>query len=366
MKLKDLNVLFFTRTMRLGGTENVVLQMCEILKPYVNKIVVCSSGGINVEKLEVMGIKHYEIPDINDKKFTIIYHVFKIIPQIINKEKINFVHTHHRMATFYMYFLKKKCPVKLVSTLHGVFLDKKILTRIIYKNIDVIACGEMVKDSFIKNYGITAKHINVINNSIKKDNREIKKVDFLYELPEKYKKIGYIGRLSPEKGVDILVDAIPVVVKANPDFVFVIAGTGEQENSLKKRVMKEGLDKFVIFLGYRNDAQNIIKQMDAIVLPSYTEGLPLTPLEAFAQGKPVVATSAGGTVEIVEDNVNGMIVPIGDSNALAAAILKIFESQDKYEKMSIMALKSFEEKFSYNTFEDKIIKFYKNMCKDVM
>ena len=54
MSLKDQNILFFTRTMKLGGTENVVLQMCEILQPYVNKIVVCSCGGVNVEKLNII------------------------------------------------------------------------------------------------------------------------------------------------------------------------------------------------------------------------------------------------------------------------------------------------------------------------
>ena len=67
MELNKKNVLFLTRTMKLGGTENVILQLCEILKPQVNKIVVCSCGGVNVEKLQKMGIKHYMIPDIEEK-----------------------------------------------------------------------------------------------------------------------------------------------------------------------------------------------------------------------------------------------------------------------------------------------------------
>ena len=69
MQLQDQNILFFTRTMDLGGTENVIIQLCEIFQPLVNKIVVCSRGGVNEEKLREMGIKHYQIPDIEDKTF---------------------------------------------------------------------------------------------------------------------------------------------------------------------------------------------------------------------------------------------------------------------------------------------------------
>ena len=67
MNLQNQNILFIVRTMGLGGTENVVLQLCEILSDKVNKIVVCSSGGVHEKKLQKMGIKHYMIPDIASK-----------------------------------------------------------------------------------------------------------------------------------------------------------------------------------------------------------------------------------------------------------------------------------------------------------
>ena len=65
--LKQQNILMFTRTMRTGGTENVVLQLCKIFSPEVNKVIVCSCGGVHVATLEKMGIKHYEIPDMENK-----------------------------------------------------------------------------------------------------------------------------------------------------------------------------------------------------------------------------------------------------------------------------------------------------------
>lgn len=82
--LQNQNVLLFTRTMGLGGTENVVLQLCEILKPVVKKVVVCSCGGINEKKLEIMGIQHYTIPDIEQKDLKTITLVLRQVKRIIN------------------------------------------------------------------------------------------------------------------------------------------------------------------------------------------------------------------------------------------------------------------------------------------
>ena len=81
--LSKQNILFFTRTMELGGTENVILQLCETFKPLVNKIVVCSCGGVNEKKLKELNIKHYTIPDIENKNPSCILTVSKMLKKII-------------------------------------------------------------------------------------------------------------------------------------------------------------------------------------------------------------------------------------------------------------------------------------------
>lgn len=92
MELNKKNVLFLTRTMKLGGTENVILQLCEILKPQVNKIIVCSCGGVNVEELHKMGINHYIIPDIEEKSLKTFLTTYKVISEIVKKEGITVIH----------------------------------------------------------------------------------------------------------------------------------------------------------------------------------------------------------------------------------------------------------------------------------
>lgn len=364
MNLKKENILFFTRTMQLGGTENVILQMCEILKPYVNKIIVCSCGGVNLIQLDQMGIKHYEISDIDSKSPKILMDVFCKVKSIIKNEHITIVHTHHRMATFYMHFLKKICNVKLISTLHGSFTDKKTLTRMIYKDINIIACGYVAKDYFVKNYHIDEKNITVINNAIKKVSTNNKAIDLKKYNNKRNKKIAYIGRLSEEKGVNLLIESFATLLEKNKKLRLIIVGSGDLEDKLKSQVKEFHIENNVLFLGYQENIQSIIQQIDLVVLPSYTEGLPLTPIESFAYGKPVVATAAGGTIEIIEDNKNGFLVPVGDVKALTEKIQEVIENETLYKKMCIEAEKTYEEKYTFDVFKNKILNYYEKILEE--
>ena len=263
------------------------------------------------------------------------------------------------MATFYMYFLKKICNIKLISTLHGSFSDKKFLTKMIYKNVSIIACGSIAKDTFVKNYKIDEKNIIVINNAIKKETKKNIKVNLEKYSIKSCKKIAYIGRLSKEKGVNLLIDSMPIIFKNIDDVCLIIVGEGPLEAELKNKVKKLNIEKKVLFFGYQSEIQSIIQQIDLVVLPSYTEGLPLTPIEAFANGKPVVATAAGGTVEIVEDGKNGFLVPVGNVEVLADKIQKVLQNKELYKKMCIEAKKSYESKYNFEVFQKKILEYYK-------
>ena len=143
MKLQNQKILFIVRTMGLGGTENVVLQLCEILSDKVSKIVVCSSGGVHEKKLHEMGIKHYAIPDIASKNPIDMLTTYRSIKNIIYKERITIVHSHHRMAAFYTELAAPKEVIK-VANAHNTFTDKKKLTQLAYRNAKVVAVGDRI------------------------------------------------------------------------------------------------------------------------------------------------------------------------------------------------------------------------------
>lgn len=306
MDLGKQNILFFTRTMMLGGTENVVLQLCEVFKPKVNKIVVCSCGGVNVEKLTEMGIKHYQIPDISSKKD--ILKICRTVKQIVEKEQITVIHSHHRMAAFYTEILFGSSIIKIANA-HNTFHDKKGLTKLAYRNTKLIAVGEMVKKNLVEYYGIPNEQVTVIHNAIKPFDGKISPIPLLTEYRENgYKIIGNVGRLSEQKGMEYFINAVPGVIEKFPKTKFVIVGDGEDKDKLVNMVKQMNLDEYITFLGYRSDIQNVMSQMDFIVLSSLWEGLPLTPIEAFSVGKTVVATAVDGTPEIVQNGINGILI----------------------------------------------------------
>lgn len=362
MELKKQNILFFTRTMDLGGTENVVLQLCEIFKPKVNKIIVCSCGGVNVSKLDKLGIKHITIPDIESKSPAVMFNVAKKLNSIVKKENISIIHTHHRMAAFYVSVLGlyKKC--KFFNTSHNTFDNKMSLTHFAYKNAHLIACGEMVKQNLINQFGLPANQISVIHNAVKPFDQNIMEDILIKELHNQGKfVIGNIGRLSEQKGMKYYIESIPHVIKKHPEARFLIIGSGEDDIKLKQQVEKMEIKDYIYFLGFRSDIQNIMSQIDLIVLSSLWEGLPLTPIEAFSVEKTVIATSVDGTPEIVKDNENGLLVSPQNALQIAEKINYIIEHPKEKRCLEKEALKTFNKEFSFEQFSKHYIENYQKV-----
>lgn len=359
IKLKDQNILFFTRTMKLGGTENVILQLCEIFKPLVNKIVVCSCGGVNVEKLQKMGIKHYEIPDITVKSLKTMVTIARQLYQIVKSENITIIHSHHRMAAFYTELLFGKNIIKIANA-HNTFMDKWKFTRFAYRNTHVIAVGEKVRENLVDFYKLPKKRVDVIHNAIKPFDGKIEVVKEL-QMARKAGNtlVGNIGRLSEQKGMTYFIQAAAKVLDICPKTKFYIIGTGELENELKAEAKKLLPVDAVVFLGYHSDIQNVMAQLDCVVLSSLWEGFPLTPIEAFSVGKSIIATTVDGTPEIVEDGKNGILVKPRDVDGLTEAMIKMIKDKEKRERLGKAGFERYEEEFSFEKMKESYLKYYK-------
>ncbi|MDQ6822095.1 MAG: glycosyltransferase [Actinomycetota bacterium] len=142
-----------------------------------------------------------------------------------------------------------------------------------------------------------------------------------------------VGRLDPQKGYDVVADAIPAVVAENPDARWLWVGDGPGRPSLVSRLMELGISDRVRLLGYRKDVPRLLAAADLFVLASRCEGAPFAVLEAFAMGLPVVVSDAGPFRELVTDGVEGRIVPAGDPSALAAATSWMLSHADEFETM---------------------------------
>jgi glycosyltransferase involved in cell wall biosynthesis len=128
--------------------------------------------------------------------------------------------------------------------------------------------------------------------------------------------------LSTVKNHATLIDAYALVARELPESILVIAGQGELEATLKKRVLDLGLAERVFFVGFRHDIPRLLQALDLFILPSLREGLPLALLEAMASGRPVVASRAGGIPEVVGNGPFARLVEPTDSPALFSAMLE--------------------------------------------
>lgn len=365
MKLKEQNILFLTRTMALGGTENVILQLCEILKPKVNKIIVCSSGGINEEKLKKMNITHIRISDIENKNPINVIKNIKIIKKIIKEENINVIHSHHRMAAMYANLVAGNKVIK-VANAHNTFKNKKLFTKLAYRKTKIIAVGEQVKRNLVDFYKINENMVTVIHNAIKEFDGEFVIDKCLQDAKNNgYTIIANVGRLSEQKGMKYFIEASEMVYKNNNMTKFFIIGSGEDEKELKNMVKEKNMLDDIIFLGYRSDIQNIISQVDFVVLSSLWEGLPLTPIETFSMGKTIVATDVDGTPEIVKDNINGFLVDPKDSVNLADKMEKLINDLNIRKKFEKNAKATYNNEFSFAKLSKRYLDFYKKLSEVV-
>lgn len=363
-ELSDQNILFIARTMGLGGTENVILQLCEIFSQFVDNIVVCSDGGIHVEKLNNMGIKHYEIPDMSCKSIKNAVVICKRLKYIVQKERITVIHTHHRMGAFYVSLLKLYRKCYFINTSHNTFDNKIRLTYFSLKHGNLIACGEAVKKNLIERYRLPDRQIRVIHNAVKSFGGKVVIDLLIKDLHDKgYYVVGNIGRLSKQKGMEYYIKAIPDIINCHPEARFLIIGVGEDEEKLRRLVRMHDIEKYVFFMGYRNDIQNIMSQLDLIVLSSLWEGLPLTPIEAFSVGKCVIATAVDGTVEIVENGKTGILIEPRNSEQIADKVVWMIENPEERKKMEYAAKDRFLSKFSFEQLEQEYINYYKSILK---
>jgi glycosyltransferase involved in cell wall biosynthesis len=140
--------------------------------------------------------------------------------------------------------------------------------------------------------------------------------------------IAYIGRLSPEKGCDLLLPALQKVIAHDPEFHLIIIGDGVLRQFLYCQMQNLKLSSHVTFTGFRSDIPYMLCSIDVLILPSYMETFSITSLQAMASAKPVIASDVGGNPEQIIHNFNGYLFETGNSMALSECILRLKNEQN--------------------------------------
>jgi glycosyltransferase involved in cell wall biosynthesis len=170
------------------------------------------------------------------------------------------------------------------------------------------------------------------------------------------------GRLSPEKGFGVLVEAAATVCRDNPAAGVVLFGEGALRPELERRVAELGLAGRFVMPGFRTDLDALIGAADVVVLPSFTEGLPNVALEASAAGVPVVATAVGGTPEAVADGETGCLVPPGRPERIAAKVIELLHDSALRARMGAAGRARMRSLFTFDAQAAAYVKLLHTLC----
>jgi len=244
------------------------------------------------------------------------------------------------------------------------------LARITNRLVDrVIAVSELSRTMLIENYSLDPSTIVTVRNGI-----DLARFRGEFDSAPLRRELGlaeddlvaiFVGRLTPRKGHAYALEAAPSVLAAIPGFKLLFVGEGELETELRRRARTLGIEDSVVFAGFRRDIAELLAASDLLILPSESECLPLTILEAMASGLPVVAGDVGGVSEEVEDAVTGLLVQPRDADGLAKAIVAILGAPDHGAGLGAAGREKVEAEFSLDACISGVLRVYDELLNEV-
>ena len=238
--------------------------------------------------------------------------------------------------------------------IHYAYWQRK-LVRATMRLTDVIVLNsERVRTYAIQVEGASADKITIIPNGVRVQRVEIKidPVEIYRELgiPQEGTLIGSVGRLTHQKGFDVLLQAFAQV--KNEDLHLLIIGTGEEKETLQAQAKMMDIDENIHFVGYRNDVPELLQVIQLYIQPSRFEGMPNALLEAMAAGCPIIASDVDGICELIEDGEHGWLVPAENEDALVKAIEVALGDPVEGKRRGLNSKKLVQEKYSLEAMID--------------
>jgi len=319
-----LRVLAYTDADTVGGAENALATLMRALPKHFDVTVAGVARGV-VEHIAAHreGSSTLLLPPVRDKRDvrSILAHV-----RAVRAVRPDVFHANlrHPWSCQYGLLAAALTPgVRIVAVEHAVTEPagrlQRTLRRLVSRRLDAhVAVGDKQARSVAKLLGVEPKSLRVIRNPVEDvDRRHTSRAGG----PP---VIGALARLSPEKGIDLLVRALRDV----PDARAVVVGEGPERATLERLARELGVEARLELAGWDPQARDRLADFDVLALPSRSEGVPLALVEAMLAGVPVVAADVGSVHEVVLDGETGILVPADDPSALAAALRRVLDDAE--------------------------------------
>jgi len=357
-----MNILQLVPELNIGGVENGTIEVARFLTLNGHKAVVVSGGGRLENKLAAFGARHYTLSVGKKDPFTMIHCYYKL-RRIIRKENIDIIHARSRVPALIGYFASRSERKTFITTAHGQY-KKHLVSRVMGWGKKVIVASDVMAHHMKENFDVLPQKIVVIPRGV-----DLEKFSFVSPLEKKKKifRIGMISRFTPIKGHLDFLKAAAYVSRKMPKLEVVLMGDrgSARQEYLKKinlTVRHLLIDKIIRFKGPDEDVTEVLGDLDVLVSASRSqEAFGRSVIEAQARGVPVVATRVGGTVEIIEDGITGLLCEPDNPSDMANKIMSYADSSELRQRIAENARKAVGEKFSLDNMLELTARTYENV-----
>jgi glycosyltransferase involved in cell wall biosynthesis/peptidoglycan/xylan/chitin deacetylase (PgdA/CDA1 family) len=369
--LAKARVLHLIWALDLGGAERQVVEIVRRLdrsrfEPLVGCLVKKGRWG---EALEKEGVRVVDLA----KRPGFDLRLLGRLVRLLRAEKVSVVHTHAFTAATWgrLAAALARTPV-VVAHEHSAFsLDsrqRRFVDRALIPATDRwVAVSQALARDLVRQEGLPRPRVVVVRNGIPLPAPEPEGLRRAAALRDEWRSgrfetlVGTVGRLEVRKGLEVFLQAVAVLAPSHPTLRAVVVGEGPLGGRLENQARELGLGDRVLFTGRRDDVPEVLRALDVFALPSHTEGLSISLLEAAASGRPIVATDVGGNPEVVEDGMTGLLVPPGDPGAFAAGVARILTAPGGGGELGARAAERVRTRFSAEGMVGRIEDLYEDV-----
>jgi glycosyltransferase involved in cell wall biosynthesis len=345
-----------------GGALQVLYLLRGLQQHGVRNCLVCPRGSAIGEQARGLVDSVHPVAFAGDLDMLFIARLWLII----RREQPDLVHLHSRRGADTLGGIAaglSGTPTVLTRRVDNP--ESSLTVRLKYRLYDrVITISEAIRQVLIEE-GLPPASVRCIHSAV--DTRQYQSgcrvADFRQQLriPEQHKVCGVIAQFIERKGHRYLLQAIPDILQRFADTTFVLFGKGPLEQELRAHCHQLGIEAAVRFAGFRDDLKDLMGCLDMVIHPAEMEGLGVSLLQAAASGVPVIGSRAGGIPEIVHHRVNGLLVPVADSQALGQAVLNLLQNGELARDMGARGREIVERDFSIERMVNDNLDVYRQL-----
>lgn len=356
----------------VGGQERYVKNLAKALVRSGHEVEIFASDfpkGTGIERFDGIRVRRFRVLGrlFNNPISPAIF--FDLLRSCKNFDIIH-AHNEHGFSSLCCSFMRSNRNPPFIVTCHGQlkfdnpmkdFIEraysKSLAVRLLGRADAVIALSTQDR-KYINSLGVPSEKIRVIPNGVDLAEYNYHRSDVWNKALEGKRVVLFVGPILRRKGPHVLIQAIPLIVEKHPDTVFVFAGTGNFKEEAQRLCRSLKVERHTFFTGYvpTDRLHNLYQRSDIFVLPSYSEGLPYTVLDAMAFSKPIVST----LLPCLEEYLSGLALLIspGDIKALAQSVIDLLDDVKMARELGARGRKLLETRLNWDAVVKKVLNVY--------